>query len=578
MPLIIDFSDELERIRKYVTQSMGSSEQLGLEVYNILSSFEGDLSFLLGEIQSFLSMFFSDSRDGSGFVERLSEIRMTIENSLNALLQVVQLSETIFREIFGSSRGNSVIAQIIHATKEIDLILEELSMAATNSSITASQLGEAGGAFSILSREIQRESSRLSQHFSQIHTIIEQNFPALDTLREHITRFKQLEKLQASFSQLMEQFKAMEQGFFGFQQQLQASVQESGQKVPELLAHLVDQDIFRQELEHIIEFLDEATTRLRESKNLEDQGFLHFVIQISREIFDNGAQQFMESFQGVQQQMKELTQNCTGQMQEQLATFGQFFDPENVESLDRVVHEIMIITVQNTIFMQDVMENLANLKNFLSNFEQKIQLLEEHVQNSKGVIKRFQTMKILLKAELSRLTHLLGKKASDNQEQFEAILSHVQEKTKNLHSVVHSLGELYTRNQDDFDRYEELSERVISKEELKQVFDALQKLVKTMQLEYGALLDVVDERTDKVQLLESKFVVQIRSLESLEEATGQFLLRMQKTIPESDFDFRTDPAMKNLVERMTTYRERIVAQKHMEIEDVGSEGGEFTLF
>ncbi len=574
-----DLLGKITTINRYITDSIHSSEKLGLDVFGIVSSFEKDMCSLIESIENFLKIFFlSESNDSKSYLEELSTIRNKIDSSLNSLINLVELSEDIFLCLFGSKSENSTIAQILKISNEIDEILDELSSAATNSSITASQLGNSGGAFSIISKEIQRETSQLSRHFSKMYEIIEENFPELESLREHITRFKDRERLRKGFSDLINDFQSIENQLFVFKKEIDESMDTAKNKIPELLSHLVNQDIFRQQLEHIIEFTNEASKRIKNRDEFKNQGFINFVITISKEIFDAGSEEFLSAFSEVDSKIDDLTASCCVSIKSNLNDFGVYFNSENEKSLKRVTDEIMIITIKNTVFVQEVLENLSSLKGFLSDFDSKISLLLDQIRTSQNIIKRFQTMRILLKAELARLSDILGKKSKDSQEQFENIINSVEHKTKSIKNVIDNLENLYDKNRHKFELYEKLSENPLSEKDLKDIFDSLKKIVEFMEKEYAFLSKEVDKYSSSIVNSKESFVSKYGEIYRLNETTSNFLGEIINSIPKSNFDYKEDEILKELIENMTTYKERIVAQQHLEVEDVGSEGGEFTLF
>jgi len=569
----------IDEINECIDKSINISESLGLEVYESVSVFEENMNNLLKTIIRFLDKFFSnDLVNNNSFVEKLSIIRKNLENSLNSLINTVEISEEIFFCLFGDDSDNSPISRIIDKSNEIENILEEMFSAATNSSITATQLGDAGGAYSIISKEIQRESNQLNKHYSNMYEIIEKNFPKLDELREHITRFKDKEKLRNNFTSLINEFVHVEQKLKSFKEEINNTIVINKEKIPELLSHLVNQDIFRQELEHIKEFTNEASKRLKKDSHENNTGFINFVMNISKDIFNSGKEEFLESFSHIENDISDITDSCCVEMKGYLLEFGKYFDDDNRNSLKRLVDEIMIITVQNNLFIEEVLDNLASLRIFLNNFEGKIGILIEHIKITKSIIKRFQTMRILLKAELVRLTDILGKKAKDNEEQFETIINDVNKKTQSVKEVIDELDELYKSNYTKFKIFENISANHVSKDELKHIFDTMKTMVNNMNEEYSKLKNEINKQSKIILASKDNFSSNFSSLKDLTNSNSINFSKILESIPNSFFNYEKDEELKKLIDKMTTYKERVVAQKHLEVEDVGTDGGEFTLF
>ena len=74
------------------------------------------------------------------------------------------------------------------------------------------------------------------------------------------------------------------------------------------------------------------------------------------------------------------------------------------------------------------------------------------------------------------------------------------------------------------------------------------------------------------------FEAMLQRVEAQNEEIYLEVSTFEESVPKYDQEFLENEELKVLSEKFTTYRERLKASDHMEIDDVGSDGGEFTLF
>jgi len=576
----IELIKKIEYINACVDESINSSEKLGMEVYEIITLYENNTEKLLEKINIFLNNYFikNDVND-DGLVGKLFKIRKDLEFSLNSLVNLIEVSEEIFLCFFGESSEKSTISEIIKISNEIETVLLSLSSTATNSSITASQLGEAGGAYSIISKEIQKEAKNLNLHFSNIYEIIDKSFPQLDELRNNILKFRDKDELKISISTLTLELQKVEKQLFSFKDKILKNMDENKKRVPELLAHLVNQDIFRQELEHIKEFMCEANARISYYESNENQGFINFVMKISKDIFDSGCEEFLYAFSKIDEEMEDITNNFLINLNYSIEDFGKYFDKNNKTSLNSLLEEMInIININNKLFIEDILNNLSNLKVFLNDFKYKIENLMDHIKTSQSIVKRFHTMRILLKAELVRLSDVLGKKSKDNETQFEEIINDVEYKTTLIKKVIEDLELIYQQNEDKFATYERLSSYRLNEKVLEELFDSMKEMINLMYMEFDKVNKEINKHQNTILNDKNNFKFKYEKLQNMIKNNSETFKNIINRNPDIYFDYEKDLYFKELIDKMTTYKERMVAKINFEYEDVGCKGGEFTLF
>jgi len=464
-------------------------------------------------------------------------------------------------------------------TNRVEAALEDLTSVALNASITSSQLGSEGGAFSMLSKEIERESVKIIKHFKSITNIIDRSFPSIGMFKETLDNFTEFTKLRTDFHALIEKFNEVEQKLVELEEVLNKEIDETSGSFPDIMADMVGQDIFRQQMEHILDFFNEVRNDLaRTSEQKKKDSFLKFILEVSEDILTDSKKEFSKAFDQVENKLSSFTDVFKERIVRKAQKFAIFFSREDKDSLYRIIQEVLIITVRNAVFMEDILGGIADIKDSFGHFKENIHALQNEISGAVIIARRFKTMNILIKAELARLDQKLGKKAEGIKAEFDRAIEKVTTTTYNLERLTNEIMDLYHRNSDKFDKFKEYSGEMIKKGELKSTFEKLEQLVDSMNQSYWDMMNDFEKSLAQVDLLESDFKERLAEVKRKNDEIHQFVIDFDSDVPAYEQEFLQDPRLKALSEKFTTYRERVSASDHMEIEDVGSEGGEFTLF
>jgi len=238
----------------------------------------------------------------------------------------------------------------------------------------------------------------------------------------------------------------------------------------------------------------------------------------------------------------------------------------------------MVITVKNTVFMEDVLQGLGHIRNSFINFRENVMELDAEVTSSMRLVKRFRTMNILIKAELARLEDQMGKKANDIKMEFDEAIVKVTNTTVELSQISKNIFNLYRENADHFDQFKTCCKELVKRDELKTLFISMESVISETHKEYLEMMKKFDRSMEFIQSIHDQFNEDLEQLNNLNNEIYQEIATVENEVPAYDESFLNDPALKALSEKFTTYRERVKASEHLDIEDVGTEGGEFTLF
>ncbi len=581
-----DYSSRIRDIKQNIQDSIMGSEELARQVYESLPKFEEEIQTSVHFINEFLERLTQSSSEDEddSFISQLSILRKGVTQSLKNVTSLIDNVDLIFKNVFKSEghgdKDESFVEIIISEAKNVEASLEDLNSVALNSSITSSQLGAEGGAFSVLSKEVERQTQMLVKHFRTISDIIRESFPNIAYFRETITQFTEFSALRGNFTKLMDRFESVEDALSVLHQKMKAGSDMASASFPDIMAHMVGQDIFRQQMEHIIDFLNDLEQRHFDFTGGDEHelSFLKFVLEVSKDIVEDSKNEFSSAFSRVADEFSCFINDIEEAISEPSREFALYFLENNEASLYRTIQEVMIITVKNTVFMEDVLNGLASLRDSLYHFGDNIKRLGSEVNNAMVIVKRFKTMNILIKAELARIEDKMGKKAEGIRLEFDEAIEKVTKTTLRLDRVTTRIVGTYKTNQFVFDNFKACSTDLIQKDELKAIFSGLERLVKDIERSYTGMMKKFNDSLGYINDVQGDFEAMLQRVEAQNEEIYLEVSTFEQSVPKYDQEFLENEELKVLSEKFTTYRERLKASDHMEIDDVGSDGGEFTLF
>jgi len=567
-------------IKAKINKSIADSETLSSSVYESIPKFEGETQKIIAFISEFLSQLKNEGTDSNAsFLGKLSTLKNSVTLSLQNIATLVDAVDYVFNNIFNTTGENSFVEQVIQQARSVESALADLNSIALNASITSSQLGTKGGAFSILSREIERQSEKLVKHFDNITRIINRSFPDIASFKKTLDSFGEFASMKRDFHKLIERFSSVENSLVELQESMKAGTESAADSFPDILANMVGQDIFRQQMEHIIEFFIDLEKRGKAKQDpAKELSFLKFVLEISHDILSESIKDFSEAFEKVSEDFNHFVLNFNDGITKPAQKFAIYFSEDDRESLYRIIQEVMVITVKNTVFMEEVLHGLVHIRESFIHFKDNVMALDDEVSNSARLVKRFRTMNILIKAELARLEDQMGKKAQDIRAEFDEAIIKVTNTTVDLNQISKNIFKLYQENADHFDQFKTCCSELIKKDELKVLFKSMENVISETHGEYKKMMIKFEHSMAFINSIQQRFNKDLDQLNRENEDIYRQIEAFEQEVPAYHEEFLNDPTLKELSEKFTTYRERVKASEHLDIEDVGTQGGEFTLF
>ncbi|HRW35290.1 MAG TPA: hypothetical protein P5107_09575 [Thermotogota bacterium] len=567
-------------IKAKINKTIADSETLSSSVYESIPKFEEETQKIIAFISEFLSQLKNEGTESNAsFLGKLSALKNSVTLSLQNIATLVDAVDYVFNNIFNTTGENSFVEQVIQQARSVESALADLNSIALNASITSSQLGTKGGAFSILSREIERQSEKLVKHFDNITRIINRSFPDIASFKKTLDSFGEFASMKRDFHKLIERFSSVENSLVELQQSMKAGTESAADSFPDILANMVGQDIFRQQMEHIIEFFIDLEKRGKAKQDpAKELSFLKFVLEISHDILSESIKDFSEAFEKVSEDFNHFVLNFNDGITKPAQKFAIYFSEDDRESLYRIIQEVMVITVKNTVFMEEVLHGLVHIRESFIHFKDNVMALDDEVSNSARLVKRFRTMNILIKAELARLEDQMGKKAQDIRAEFDEAIIKVTNTTVDLNQISKNIFKLYQENADHFDQFKTCCSELIKKDELKVLFKSMENVISETHGEYKKMMIKFEHSMAFINSIQQRFNKDLDQLNRENEDIYRQIEAFEQEVPAYHEEFLNDPTLKELSEKFTTYRERVKASEHLDIEDVGTQGGEFTLF
>ncbi|HPF17824.1 MAG TPA: hypothetical protein PLN92_09620 [Thermotogota bacterium] len=567
-------------IKAKINKTIADSETLSSSVYESIPKFEEETQKIIAFISEFLSQLKNEGTESNAsFLGKLSALKNSVTLSLQNIATLVDAVDYVFNNIFNTTGENSFVEQVIQQARSVEYALADLNSIALNASITSSQLGTKGGAFSILSREIERQSEKLVKHFDNITRIINRSFPDIASFKKTLDSFGEFASMKRDFHKLIERFSSVENSLVELQESMKAGTESAADSFPDILANMVGQDIFRQQMEHIIEFFIDLEKRGKAKQDpAKELSFLKFVLEISHDILSESIKDFSEAFEKVSEDFNHFVLNFNDGITKPAQKFAIYFSEDDRESLYRIIQEVMVITVKNTVFMEEVLHGLVHIRESFIHFKDNVMALDDEVSNSARLVKRFRTMNILIKAELARLEDQMGKKAQDIRAEFDEAIIKVTNTTVDLNQISKNIFKLYQENADHFDQFKTCCSELIKKDELKVLFKSMENVISETHGEYKKMMIKFEHSMAFINTIQQRFNKDLDQLNRKNEDIYRQIEAFEQEVPAYHEEFLNDPTLKELSEKFTTYRERVKASEHLDIEDVGTQGGEFTLF
>ena len=567
-------------IKAKINKTIADSETLSSSVYESIPKFEEETQKIIAFISEFLSQLKNEGTESNAsFLGKLSALKNSVTLSLQNIATLVDAVDYVFNNIFNTTGENSFVEQVIQQARSVESALADLNSIALNASITSSQLGTKGGAFSILSREIERQSEKLVKHFDNITRIINRSFPDIASFKKTLDSFGEFASMKRDFHKLIERFSSVENSLVELQESMKAGTESAADSFPDILANMVGQDIFRQQMEHIIEFFIDLEKRGKTKQDpAKELSFLKFVLEISHDILSESIKDFSEAFEKVSEDFNHFVLNFNDGITKPAQKFAIYFSEDDRESLYRIIQEVMVITVKNTVFMEEVLHGLVHIRESFIHFKDNVMALDDEVSNSARLVKRFRTMNILIKAELARLEDQMGKKAQDIRAEFDEAIIKVTNTTVDLNQISKNIFKLYQENADHFDQFKTCCSELIKKDELKVLFKSMENVISETHGEYKKMMIKFEHSMAFINSIQQRFNKDLDQLNRENEDIYRQIEAFEQEVPAYHEEFLNDPTLKELSEKFTTYRERVKASEHLDIEDVGTQGGEFTLF
>lgn len=554
--------------------------------------------------------FLEDDR-GFNIVEVLDDLQEKIEGIYDSLLARDQISKVLAGFIEGGKGEEQVqFSQVLDLIEELEEVLISLKDLSINAIIVSAKVGKKGAGFRVISDKINNLANEIQLEYESIENNIlnlkewHDNF--IDTL-EKLTEMEESvaceyrKEIKEIFNKVLDSLQTVSDMLKNFMENIQWAVEP----VQEIMVLTQNQDIIRQNLENLISIMKKTKAEIAglniqemsREKLLNRVVFINETANLSQKLMNNILTQLEDSLFAIQDKFTEINDKL-GEVEQdggELITFlagnkensFQTKEEEKDITVELIYQELLDFIPDLTSKLEKLKEQYNHLLTRDEVFYSNMGDIENKFTEIESVASQFNKIKLLAKIEFSRIPDT--KKAFDKE--IEKAVENFIKSSEDNHGLYKNLKEKLEENYEQFVKLskenksnltqaneiivESKDKLLLTKKLIKEAIQALQKSIEELTLEVEKVKDQLGKCNDLQQ--QGREVV-----EFLAELEAESLQVKEKYLAELNFDTweEKNERLNELINEFTSYLERKTAQEEVEdLEiDVGSEGGELTLF
>ncbi|GAB6098555.1 hypothetical protein JCM16358_04340 [Halanaerocella petrolearia] len=583
----------INKLKSMVTKT----EEFYGQISERLPDIESEIDNTIEETELLISYFTRNNKADKEIVEDLQMIKMIkdLKEKINRVYKIFadqeDVSEILAGFIQGSNQEEAKFLQIIALIDELNELLTDLENLSINSIIFSVSAGKKGAGFRVVSNEINNLSNKIQDRYELIkesiltlqdwHSDFTSNLHKLMNIEDEIVR-EYKKEVGNLFSVVLDSLQVTADNLNQFINQVNRAVEP----IPQIIVLLQKQDIIRQKIENLIDIFvtlqDEIDildlTRSKTSEILNKLVFIIDVASLAKKLMENILLQLDESLFEIQDKFQQMK-----------------IDLEELEDESELLQGDMDLSYQQLIdYLPDLTNQLIELDvkyeyliNNQSLFYSNLEEITDHFTQITPIANRFKKVKLLAKIEFARLDK---KDKSFIQDIAEAIDDFVKFSSQNQ-ELYNSLKEEMLIDYQEFINLVQKSQKDIKKssqwikESEKDLLRAKDRIKEANQALHHSVNTLVEEIINVNQAAK-----EVSNLEEIGRDVIDFLVKLEDKAEElkghylsqvdNDSWEESNQRLQEIEEKFTSYLERKTAQEEindLEI-DVGSEGGELTLF
>ncbi|SJZ41042.1 methyl-accepting chemotaxis protein [Selenihalanaerobacter shriftii] len=536
-------------------------------------------------------------------LENLEEKIHQVYDSLSARDKV---SEILDDFIMDNDEEEAQFMEVLNLIEELEEVLSELEDLSINAIIVSAKAGKDGAGFRVISNEINRLAANIKDKYEFIEESIltlqkwYQGFTGdlneLGTIEENISSNYRME-IKEIFEDILDSLQTIADMLKDFMGHIQQSVEP----IYDIIILAQNQDIIRQNLENLIEIMLSTQQEIKdfEVANSEEEVilnklvFITEVLNLSKKLMNNILKQLHDSLFTIQEEFTQMSSDLN-EIREDGEQLSLFFaggsngsGSTDKVSLELIYQRLIDFIPKLTSELEGIEDRYSHLISDKAVFYENMNKIQDQFSDISGVAGQFNKIKLLAKIEFTRM---LGTK-KDFAKDIESAIKDFIDSSKYNQQAYNDLKENLETN---YSQFIDISVEVKNKinQSTQTIADSEEKLLLTKQLIKEAIqalqqsidglvceIETVNQQIDECYTLQDQGEEIIDSLEEFECKALQLKEDYLTKIGQDDWVGHNE-RLQELMNEFTSYLERKTAQEEitdLEI-DVGSEGGELTLF
>ncbi len=537
-----------------------------------------------------------DTDQGSGdenLVATLEESKTIIHQTIQSLTVMEENDARLFSELEQGIQSLSGLDDKIAHIKEDSIEMEIISL---NAMTVALKAGNSGRAFSYITEELKRLSTRiieLTEEVTENGSVITSRFSDLQSAMGKLQSF-QKEIFDTVNTTLMAHFEALNQGLTNTIQhlsQLNSEAQEVKKPLSKIMELTQTQDIIRQSLEHVIisvEELQQIEGLDSPEDLLDEMTFFTLMPQLCNAVLEEVESQIKTSKTSIRNHILEAESLIQKLDRNRDLVVHTFLEGEGQADLNSLHRKTAQSLVSMTWKLQEIITRKHSLGSFTLALLKEIQSLHRSFTQFNTLITRFKTIDIASRIEIAK-NEILSQMISTVDEMTELTLrisSHVDTSFTLTSDFLRSSKDTIFQVRDQFATEETLvrkQEKLLNKKlkELETGKNNLGQLIQNYSVFSGGFRNLFTTSNNKFDHL-AGLLTQISHIRTLlnniqeeAESARDELLKQENL---ETWTLRSHK-LQQIIQRFTIFSHKKVAGSlaGFEVED-GVASGEVTLF
>lgn len=599
------FKIKINTIEETVNEMIEKSEDLYGFISLKLPVLEKQADIAIEKSKGLLRKFDNENnQQGESFLSLVNNLDQEMNKIYHELNSRKEISTMLEKITDASSNEDEInINSLLDIIDDLSSVFASLEQLSINAIIFSSRL-ERGEAFRVISQEINKLSKDVEAEYDKfkisITNLKQWNIDFID----HLERISKIEgeifkQYNSTLKKAIESIIASLEGITMLIKDFIHQIEISLEPISNIMIELQGQDLIRQNMENlneIIQSVGESIIRVQDQdmdieQRLNTLQFIIDISELSKNLMGNINHQLEDSVEAILNEVYQMDN-----LLEVITEDGKNLWDYMVNGIESSSTETSSIDQTNALIIHEVADFKGKLERIIQNYNEiddSDEILSKHLDhlrrdfgNIDQISNQFNRVRMLAKIEYARL-NLSNNAHIKNIEKVIDLFIQFTNKNENI------LNEIEKTILEDLNHFSDLRENIIrdlshASSKMTSSENELRTVKKAVKDTISELDDITTSLYDNVNFIIHEFqeFSDISSnVESIYEVLDQVIFEAEEikkaSLKEADIDEwnTTNDYFESIEEKFTSYIERKTAQDVFDSDvDIGSEGGELTLF